>query len=300
MILRVFLFLLIAYEYTGGCWNVKQQLGKEEGPGQLNQACGVALTPSNDIAVPDYKTAKVILYEDQGRHKMSLHIKEGLKPDQQSHPCQVLVNSAGTYYVTNWTQFVRVYNSDGEYQHQFATMSPEGKSSESEDAKLFGLTMDSNRHILVGEYKNKYISKHTEDGKHVESIKVKITPLFLEITHLDTTIISSGRIDRTVLMIDQKGRIMNTLKPPFGATYWSPRGAHCCKDIIFIANHADGSSDVGIYCYSMSGEYLGYINSGITGPTGLVITDNGNKMIVSQWQYGATILHKKSGHEETK
>ena len=231
---------------------------------------------------------------------MSLDTKQGLKSGQESQPWQVIVSSEGTYYISDESSSIAVFSADGKYQRRFTAVSPEGKPSDTEKLPtwLGGLAMDNNRHILVGECKLRYISKHTEQlGVHVGSIKVNIKPEYLAVTPNDTIIISSWLIvpgsKKTVQIIDQSGQVLHTLNRPAGVTGWNPCGVHCCKDTIFIANNAFGSSGCGIYCYSMSADYLGCINTGMAYPMGLVITEDGNKMIVAQSYNGVTVLHRK-------
>ena len=205
---------------------------------------------------------------------MSLDTTQGLQLGQRSHPWQVIIFSEGTYYISDMSSSIAVFSAGGKYQHRFTAVSPEGKPSDAEGTQLWGLTMDNNRHILVGECKHKYISKHTEQGVHVGSIKVNIRPEHLAVTPNDTIIISSSD---TAQIIHQSGQVLHTLNRPAGVTRWSPLGIHCCKDIIFIANHAGASSGGGIHCYSMSADYLGCITTGMDYPTGLVITEDGSK-----------------------
>ena len=227
---------------------------------------------------------------------MSLDTTQGLKSGQKSHPWQVIVSSEGTYYISDSSSSIAVFSADGKYHHRFTAVSPEGKPSDTENTNLRGLAMDNNRHILVGEWEHQYISKHTDQGVHVESIKVNIKPEFLAVTPNDTIIISSGGFvgsSSTAQIIDQSGQVLHTLNRPAGVTRWDPCGVHCCKYTIFIANSAYVSSGGGIHCYSMSADHLGYITTGTDYTLGLVITEDGNKMIVAHWSNGVTVLHRK-------
>ena len=288
----VICFVLTEYKVNSGCWDVQKRFGQDEGPGKLKFAMGVALTPNQNIAVADHRAARVLVYDIQGKHKMSLNTQQGLQSGQRSHPWQVIVSSKGTFYISDRSSSIAVFSADGKYQHRFTAVSPEGKSSDTEDTKLYGLTLDNNRHILVGGWEHKYISKHTEQGVHVGSIKVNIIPEFLAVTPNGTIIISSSN-DHTAQIINQLGQVLHTLNHPAGVTDWNPRGVHCCKDIIFIANCAIASSGGGIHCYSMSADYLGCITTGMHRPMGLVITEDGNKMVVAQGRNGVVILHRK-------
>ena len=231
------------------------------------------------------------VYDIEGKHKMSLNTQQGLQSGQRSYPWQVIVSSKGTFYISDKSSSIAVFSADGNYQHRFAAVSPEGKPSDTENTELHGLTMDNNRHILVGECKHGYISKHTEQGVHVGSIKVNIRPHYLAVTPNDTIIICS--LSSETMQINQSGQVLHTLNHPAGVTHWNPRAVHCCKDIIFIANCTNASSGSGIHCYSMSTDYLGCITTGMEYPPGLVITEDGNKMVVAQDYRGVVILHRK-------
>ena len=284
--------MLTEHKVNSGCWDVLKWFVQYQGPGKLVHAMGVALTPNQDIAVADSGTVRVLVYDIQGKHKMSLDTKQGLQSGQRSYPWQVIVSSKGTYYISDESPSIAVFSADGKYQHRFAAVSPEGKPSDTEDTKLYGLTMDNNRHILVGECMHEYISKHTEQGVHVGSIKVNIRPEFLAVTPNDTIIISSLN-GHTVQIINQSGQVLHTLNPPAGVTHWNPYDVHCCKDIIFITNWINAPSGGAIYCYSMSADYLGCITTRIAYPIGLVITEDGNKMVVAQECRDVVILHRK-------
>ena len=273
---------------------MQKRFGRDVGPAMLRNAVGVALTPHQYIAVPDNRDARVVVYDIEGKHKMSLNTQQGLQSGQTSYPWQVIVSSKGTFYISDRSSSIAVFSADGKYQHRFAAVSPAGMpSTYIRNTELYGLTLDNNRHILVGECKHEYISKHTEQGVHVgRSIKVNIRPGFLAITPNDSIIISSLSSE-TMQIINQSGQVLHTLNHPAGVTNWTPCDVHCCKDIIFIANCTNALSDGGIHCYSMSADYLGCITTGMEYPVGLVITEDGNKMVVAQGDHSVVILHRK-------
>ena len=270
------------YKVTSGCWNVEKRF--DGGPGKLITNSRVALTPNGDIVVFNKQRQCVLIYGLQGSFKKKLDTSHG----KHSFPGQMIVSKEGNFYVSDRSPFIAVFNAIGRFQYRFHAVSPEGKPSDREDAWLRGLAMDNNRHILVGECRYRYISKHTEQGRHVESFKVNIKPYYLLVTPNNTVIIISSFENEPakIIIIDQAGQVLHTLLPPRGIGDWKPSGVHCCKDTIFIANSARVSSGGGIYCYSMSADYMGHTTTDINDPFGMVVTDNGRKM---------TVLHRSTG-----
>ena len=202
----------------------------------------------------------------------------------------VVVNDQGTYFVTDCTPYVSVFSPNGSRQFEFQSVSPEStpsKAPKDKAAWLMGLAMDSKGQLLVGATKQQFLSKHTQDGKHISSIKVKIDPYHLAISP-NELIIVSGRYNSsgTIQVIDQSGVVMYTLsKPDDVVLNWNPLGVSCINDTIFIANCTNASLDGGIYCFSLSGHYLGCIGNGQVDPRCVAVTEDGNKMFVSSMEH---------------
>ncbi len=165
------------------------EIGKE-GEGKLTTGVGVAMS-NVDIAVADFGEAQVNLYRD-GQYQLSLDTKQGLQKGQRSYPWNVAVSS-DRFYVTDRTGMVKIYSSLGRYLKQFPVKSPDGTSSDTDDSKLRGLTIDNEGYLLVGNNTKKYICRCTQDGTHITSFKIDIDPDFIVLdTHGLTTMFPVG------------------------------------------------------------------------------------------------------------
>ena len=126
-------------------------------------------------------------------------------------------------------------------------------------------------------------------------IPVSIQPGFLAITPLNTiVIVSLPRLmdsvprDPWLQIIDKEGQVIHDLiDPPPGVTRWRQCGVCCSSDIIFVTNDNRLAPDeYGVYCYSLSGDYLGCATKEVINPVGIAISGDGNKMYVAQYEKG--------------
>ena len=262
-----------------GPWEFERKIGENE-PGKLNLPNGIGVSPNADIiAIADYSSNahRVQVYNGELVHKYSLDTTQGLKAGTRSYPREVIVSSDGICYLTDETQFVKQYDvATGVYKGRWVAVSPQHKPSDAEDTCLSGLTMDTKGQLLVGEVRQKYISKHKVDGVHVASIKVDIKPWSLAVTSQDEIIISNCA--GTVHIVDNTGQLLHTVKPPSHVQSWVPAGVACSEDIICICNY----DAKGIHCYSVFGDYLRDIPISIPGdPKRLAITPDGKQLMVS-------------------
>lgn len=251
----------------------------------MKLADGIAFCPNTDVAIADYRSTKVKVYNKHGRFKMALDTKQGLKSWQESRPRQIKVNFTGKYFITDSTQHVKIFDSSGSFESQFPALSPDNIPSDAHNfTKLCGLALEKNGQVLVGVItsdKKMYISKHTQDGRHQDSINVDIEPHYLAVTGNDTIIVSSENPACIAKIIDQKGNLVRTLDPPTDIIDWVPRGVFCCRDTIFITNSAFRGSS-GIYCYSLAGDFLCCIADDLPFSFDVVLTEDGNKMMVTK------------------
>ncbi|XP_072051431.1 mitogen-activated protein kinase kinase kinase 7-like [Amphiura filiformis] len=240
---------------TTGSFMLEKVFGKGQ-PGKLSCAMGIEVSPTGDVAVAS-RAAKIQVYNAEGQHKLSIDTTQGLMPGTQSWPWNVTVSTEGNYVITDGTRFIKVYDSSGMYKDRWVAISPENKPSNTENTTLIGLTMDSKGQLLVGEVKQKYISRHRQDGSHITSIKVNIKPYFLAVTSQDTIIVSNYW--NYVQIVNSTGHMLHTFKPPSHVTRWYAYGVCCYEDIIFICNNRSPSH--GVHCFSSSGEYLRSIDT---------------------------------------
>ena len=169
------------HKLVAGPWELEREIGHHDGPGKLTKARGIAVSPNGDIGIASQYGSEVCVYGNDGTYKLSLDTKEELDPGSKSMPWSVMVNANGHWYVTNKTHYVRMYSPQGVYISKWEAVSPNTVSNTGNTA-LCGLTkIGSNGHLLVGQVEPRvlYISRHTSDGSHVDSIRVGISPWYL-------------------------------------------------------------------------------------------------------------------------
>ena len=273
---------------------LSREFGRE-GDGKVQHARGVALSPTtNDIAVADYDTRQVKVYTSEGEFRFSVDTKQGNKWDSDSKPWDIAVSAEGEILVTDKTPYVKVYDSDGQSIGRFPALSPDNQRSDVDDVGLYCIATDAKGRILVGAG-NFYVSIHSaaRDSCHVSSISVRLPPGFMATTSHGHIIIGSWS-QQKVMIIDQAGEVLHTLKPPAGLPSWRPRGVCCSSDDeIYIANQAvgKGPGKSGVHRYQvLTGEYMGCITTDVKAPLGLaVLSDKGvvvaEKSVVKIFQW---------------
>ena len=262
-------------------WSLSRRFGDRE-PDKLRFAHGTALCPSGDILVADYKMAQVNLYDKDGRIKTSMDTRRDLLPNQVSRPWQVVVSSEGMYVVTDATQYVKIFDSQGYFTTRFAAYGIDDVSSVDDiHTKLLGLSKDTDGNLLVGLKGSRptvpCVSKHRNDGTHIISIPVHIPPKYLAVTSNNNIVISGSKWMRhTVEVVASNGDPLYSLEAPTGVQIWHPFGVYCSKDTIFVTNSTD------IHCYSsVSGNHVKCITSNVTFPQSVVVSQDGSQIIVS-------------------
>ena len=201
------------------------------------------------------------MYGKDRRYKFSLDTKQGLNHGMKSYPWNVTVNAVGVWYVTDMNPYVQMYYPQGAYKGRWVAVSPDGKPSNTENTRLWGLTIDSNGQLLVGQTERPvmYISRHREDGSHIASFKVGIPPYYLAATSQDLLVISSsGILSGSVQIVDSTGHVLHTLNANNQLPFWKPKGVCCYNDLILVCN-SDHNNTHEMSCFSVSAEYMGSI-----------------------------------------
>ena len=272
---------------------------------KLHQACGIIVAPTTgDIAVNDIHTSQVNVYDNTGNFKFRLGEGTFAEKDKETEeltttevkgqmfhksPRDVAVDSDnGNYFVTDESHYVKIYNSEGTFQDRFTVVSPEGETCGA-GTWLAGLAI-RNRVVYVGACnRSKFISKHdTLTGQHIGSFPVDALPLYLAATPLDTVVISSWSPNVVQIVDAHTGTNVRTVEPPTCVTQWRPTGICCSDDAIFVAIDNQAATDeYGVYCFSLSGDYVGCAIKNVTNPTGIAVSGGGGRtLMVSQYERG--------------
>ena len=254
-----------------GVWKLARSFG-DDGTGKLISGRGVAVTHGGNLAVADSRDMTIKIYSKRGEFKTSINVP--------GTPWDVVVSTNNQLFVTNQTATVRIYDVKGNLKHRFPTKSASNVSSDAQATNHWGLAIDNNNHLLVGEGKQKYISKHNQDGTHIKSFKVTIIPKFIAVSPDNYIIISCGSDGCSTHILNENGVHMHTLKLPQGPV-WTPLGLCCTsRGEIYLSNYMMDA----IYCYSAkSGAYRGcLVKDTVTSPAGLALMDDEQTLVVAE------------------
>ena len=207
----------------------------------------ITVNPNGDLAIisEDYSfvSGQVHVYSRQGVCKGSM--------DRTRSPWQITTNSDGSiYFVTNRTHCIQMYSADCKYigewrstcPHESLLLLPGHQSIP--PSRLEGLAVDANDNVYVGNHWSSCVHKHKQSGSFISCMKVSIKPYYLAVTSQDTIIVSN--VDGHLQIVSNTGEVLHTINHPTGV-----RNVHCYRDSIFI------TMTHGIYCFNVSGEYLG-------------------------------------------
>ncbi|XP_072015293.1 E3 ubiquitin-protein ligase TRIM71-like [Amphiura filiformis] len=266
-----------------GKWVLEKEIGME-GQGKIIFASGVAVDPNtSDILIADISDKNIKVYDSDGNYKQVL---EG----DLNQPHDVAVSSDGFKFVTDRTEYVKVFSPDGTYLKQFPA------DTDGSYMYLCGLTIDNDGNLLAGSTLNLHsISKHKQDGTHIATIKTDDHPYFLGATSQGRIVVCVNNHNwRYANIVDHMGNILHTINAPKDCEpwLWCPRSV-CCSDdgIIYITSfdQGDGEDYGGIYSYTEDGEYLGCVTTDVIHTEGIALIDN-DRLVVNQGEYPAKIF----------
>ncbi|XP_072027963.1 uncharacterized protein [Amphiura filiformis] len=272
-------------QILAGPWVLERSFGLD-GPGKLTMYIrDVTVNSTGDIAIVDTST-KVKVFSSEGVYKCSMDTTQGLQPGQESNPQQITTSCDGsTYFVTNKTNCVQMYNVDCKFKGQWESPCQQGLSI---TPRLRGLAIDAKDHVYVGDIKSMHINKHTQDGSYVTSIKVDSQPYYQGVTSQDTIIVTPRYDGKPPQIVSNTGQVLHTLKHPTDELRWKCYDIYCYRDTIFITN-VNKSEKCEILCYTVSGQYLGCIPIHDVNLSCLALTANGTKLIVGNWSMSCSI-----------
>ena len=242
--------------------------------GRLKWPKGVAVTADGGVAVMDNDAKQLKVYNREYKHIHSIKTKQG----DGTYPHDIVIDSHGKMYVTDKEAFVQVY-VNYKLVNKWLTVAP-GQSVGNKVAVLRGIDMDGAGNLLVGcTNPAYYISKHRNDGSHIHSFHVSITPFYLAVTPQDTVIILSSYGKAAI--VNHTGEKLHSVQYR-GMSY--PTGVHCHGNVIYVCDRDNAN----ISCLDMSGGYIGCIPAD-TSKYGdgeykgcNCVCVNGNKMYVSR------------------
>ncbi|XP_072017205.1 uncharacterized protein [Amphiura filiformis] len=267
-----------------GEWQLKGTAGDE-----LRHPYGIAVNDKNEmLAIADnhYHQAKsVFVYNAQGKYRFSL----GEITLNEPHG---VVYMSGKYYVTDQSAYVKYYDADnGRYCGKWLSVKP-GTNVGNDKARLRGICVDTKCNVLVGHWygRQTYISKHTADGKHINSFNVDIPPIYLALTSDDNVIISSAD---ALQIVNQQGSLQHRIQYP---GMRQPGGVCFHSDVIYVCDRESAN----ILCFTQDGKHIGTIpiadaQEGDCNKGSMCLSVRGDRMVVTR---GDTIIHPNTGRVE--
>ena len=245
---------------------------------RIKWPAGIACDGNAGIIVADYNAHTVHVYNEDSVYQRALDVSKGLVEGKTSNPWGI-VTTGTTCYLADETAYVRAFNSsNGAYKMRWLTVAP-GQSVGNKEAELCAIAMDGAGNLLVGcTTSPAYISKHRNDGSHIHSFPVSITPEYLAVTPQDTVIISGN--GKAAIVNQALGETLHSVQYP--GMSW-PNGVHCHGNGIYVCD----LNNANISCLSVSGEYIGCIPTdtskyGDDGCRCVCVNEEGNKMYVSR------------------
>ena len=255
-----------------GVWKLERTFGND-GAGKLINGRVVTIVNRGIVAVAGYRGRSINLYNQNGGLKSSFTVT--------GNPWNAVAGRDDALYVTNNTSHVCVYDMEGNLMQQLTTKSPDNILSDAQYTQHWGLAIDNQNNLLVGEINHKYISKHQLNGKHINSFKVSIHPWYIAVSPRDKIIVSN--YNQGVHILDKGGVHLYSLKPPHGSS-WNPLGMCCTSDDTVYIAIIDYDYNAGeIHCYSSeTGAYIGCVTNDVHYPQALALIDDEEKLVVVQ------------------
>ena len=171
-------------------------------------------------------------------------------------------------------------------KNKFQTIPPGDLKQQTKTSELAGLALNYNKHLVVGDVANQYISIHKQSGDHVHSFKVTMNPWFICAAPGTDIIVVSNCGGHTTQIMTSNGQHLHTISSaPVPGKSWYPTGA-CFNgdDEFLIASQYEmylfSNTPGGIYHYSTNGKYLGCITSDVQNVTDVAITKEGKLFVL--------------------
>ena len=141
--------------------------GKEgSSVGMFNGPWGVAVNSKDEIAVTDFISNKVQIFNSDGNYLRSFG-RSGNKAGEFSYPTGITFHKNGNIFVADQGNHrIQIFSGEGKYVGMFG-----GKGSlDSQLCNPWGLSVDSDGNIIVADSDNKLIKIFSPDGKFLMKI----------------------------------------------------------------------------------------------------------------------------------
>ncbi|XP_072041074.1 E3 ubiquitin-protein ligase TRIM45-like [Amphiura filiformis] len=204
----------------------------------------------------------------------------------KANPWGVAIGRNGLVYVTDQSKFIEVFNENGDRQSKLEISCDIGAHT------FRGLASDSKGLLFVGN-KSGYITTMFEEGR--ESLRFStnesISPEFIAVTSegyiiYSGTKVTGGQESSRVILHKHKttetshsGREHALPPPAIDVANFRPTGicAHEGHQAIFVANAGEAP---GVYCYSLTGDYVGIVTKEVTSPQGIALSGDEHELAV--------------------
>ncbi len=237
----------------------------------------VAFYPSGDMAITCFNSAKIKVFNSNGKFKHIIYTKQD-SITCKSYPHGIVINTDGTAFVTDESSLVKVFDTSRKWINQFQTSPPGLSQTASKNSQLTGLAMTYNRNLIVGDNKNMYISIHNQSGEHVKSFKVSIEPWYLSAApNRDIIVISSWTSG--VQIVTCTGQVLHIISsnPISLEMKWWPTGVCFNGDHEFLITDKYNAT---FHYFSTDGTHLGYGTHGVQTPRDVAVRQDGTILVV--------------------
>ncbi|XP_072047204.1 E3 ubiquitin-protein ligase TRIM45-like [Amphiura filiformis] len=264
-----------------GSLNTYEQwtLVKTIASGQFSSGRCIVLGTNDEIAVATYSSGNYVrLFDGNGTFKRQIQPSNvgGYDPYGYSYPWGLAIAQNDDYFITDTNPYVKAFDTQGNFKQRFSAQNPNGTWSQSDNAQLYGLAIDTKDRVYIGST-SRYISIHSQDTTRVSGFSVNLQPYFIAITTDDHVIVSDYN-SCAVHVYDTNGTQLHTFAtPPAGNFY--PTGLCVVNDEVFVASYQVVPA---VYRYSLTGDFIGILTKDVTSPWGMAVKDDGEELLVCE------------------
>ncbi|XP_071807752.1 uncharacterized protein [Asterias amurensis] len=236
----------------------------------------VALAHSNELAViPHDQPRAVIINDSTGKVANALQVQAGAHSIVEAQDKLVVVSTE--------SDRVNVYNRDGTREFDFGTV-PEHLHGRDFNVNLRGVAVKRMGTIIVGDVSNTSISEHFPDGSILRLIFFKgdKQPFDLAVDSQDRIVV--GDRSSEVVVIDDNGDTLITIKPTIGGVNKVKCVSMVCDGsgiYITVSFRIDNERHSHIHQYDNEGNFLKCIIKDLFCPMAIQFTSDGQRLAVA-------------------